>query len=658
MSRHGKFYSDLKRGGVYDDDDDYDYDDDDYYDEDDAYEAPTKTKPPSSAKVTSQKASAASLSTDPTASSLLSSAISEEEGDYDLVAMLFPTLRNLLVGSSPMPQASAIVSAIRQANYDVNQAAAALISLPSPSSPKSHVTTPTPTGNAAFKATRVGSTSGAKTLKLSQQSRGGSSMGTPQSSFGSEATPVSSVSPSFINPNADTAQRPLVTKSATKQQSFGAATSCVDDDGKQTCTVILAGHVDSGKSTILGHTLLQMGVYSSRDVEKNEREGRNSGKQSFKYAWLLDQSEEERRRGVTIDAGSHAFQTSKKRVHVLDAPGHKDFVMNMISSATQADVALLVVTAATGEFESGLQHGTKEHLTILKTLGVNRLIIAVNKMDTVAYSKERFDFVVSELYHLMHQMKVTPADVVQAVCPVSGMAGTNLVERDRQACMPWFDGPSLVDAIDATPSENRLVDAPLRLSLQDIQKQTLFCRVESGKLSKGDTVQFVPAGIKVTVRSIEKPQGSSLGSVSVPNARAGDTVELSTSSDTTGIYSGCVGCSPKALIAAGTHFECRIQTLDTLENAILPGALFMMAIHALTVPVTVATLITKMDKSGNWSKGMVKCIQKDTQAIVVLTSDAPLALEAAEVVRALGRFVLRQNGETVAGGLVTKVIPM
>lgn len=436
-------------------------------------------------------------------------------------------------------------------------------------------------------------------------------------------------------------------------------TQVQDSDGKQACTIVIAGHVDSGKSTILGHLLLLLGKFTNRDVDRNEKEGQKGGKASFKFAWLLDQSEEERRRGVTIDAGSQTFETAKRRVNILDAPGHKDYVMNMISSATQADVALLVVTAGVGEFESGLQHGTKEHAKVLRALGVHRLIVAINKMDAVNFSQERFDFVVQELMLMLKQANFSESDII-GICPVSGLAGINLTNTERNAqLMPWYTGGcSIVDLIDAAPIENRLVDAALRLSVQDIQKSTLYAKVESGKVEKGDTIVFVPAGIKIQVKSIEKLSAGSENtgnSVAAPSAVAGEMVELTTSSETLGIYSGCIGCHPKSALVPSQLFEVHIQTFPSMESSILPGASFMMAVHSLVVPVTVKTLISKRDKQGKWSAGMVKCIPPGTQALLLIQAEVNLALEPAEVCRALGRFVLRQSGETVAGGMVTRV---
>ncbi|EPY21388.1 elongation factor 1 alpha-like protein [Strigomonas culicis] len=424
------------------------------------------------------------------------------------------------------------------------------------------------------------------------------------------------------------------------------------DASKPDCTFVIAGHVDSGKSTTLGHLLLLLGKVSMEDVSRNEQEAHGTNKESFKYAWLLDQSEEERRRGVTIDSGSQCFETAHRRVHILDAPGHKDYVLSMMSSATQADAALLVINASTSEFETGFAHGTRDHLLVLKTLGIGSIIVAVNKMDSVNYSKDRYNYIIQQLKLLFKELRIKESCIV-GYCPVSGMSGVNLCEL-MPLQTPWYDGPCLIDLLDRCPLESRLLEAPLRLSLQDVQGSSLYAKVESGKLLKGDTLHFVPCDVKVAVRQIVKP---TVGGV-VQAAFAGEPVEISTNSNLVGLYPGCVGSlQGESACRAARRFEAHVQTFPTLQKAVIPGASFMMVAHALTVPVKVTLLVSKMKPSdGSWSKGMVKCVPAGAQAIVQLQAEQKVALENSEDCRALGRFILQQDGETVAGGLVKNVI--
>jgi elongation factor 1 alpha-like protein len=651
MSRHEKFYSDMKRGAHtnnYDDDDYYD-DDDDYYD-DDALQYVVKPKPAAKAAPAPKQGAKGPPQAKPPAVDDLGLAVGD--ADYELLRPIVETLKNALGATlwKSLPVAR-VVTAIRDSNYSADDAAASLLAAPKQPAPVA--ASPKATVGATVAAKQSGK---GKTLKLG----GDTSAISPQN--------VPALTPSPVKGHADPTQQlapqgsdnlPLYKTDSEKRRAemspMGSAQasfdSTVGEEIKPALSVVIAGHVDSGKSTILGHLLLQLGHFSARDVEKLERQGRQTGKASFKYAWLLDQSEEERRRGITIDAAPQTFETATRRVSVLDAPGHKDFVLNMITSATQADTALLVVTGAPGEFESGLQHGTREHLLILRTLGVTHLIVVINKMDVFGFSKERYDDVCSQLLGLVKQSRYKQADVL-AMCPVSGLSGVNLVERDGGKEMPWYNGPSLVEAIDSAPMISRALQGPLRCTVTDASKSgQLTVKVESGTVGRGDTIILMPCKVCVTVRGVDVASAGS-----VQRAKAGDVADLSTSSDLVGVYVGCVGCPPKDLVRCSCDFEAHIQTFPSLEKPVLPGSTFTMAVHAVAVPVVVERLISKQDKQGAWSAGMVKCIPKESQALVLLRTEFPIALELASTNRALGRFVLRQNGETVAGGLVKNVL--
>ncbi|KAF5225544.1 putative elongation factor 1 alpha (ef1alpha) [Trypanosoma cruzi] len=663
MNRHKKFYStlgDKLHDDYYDDDDDY-YDEgeeDDYGEEELQYVVRTGAIPAKPVKTSSTAGFTAPQE------ELLNNEelpLGEEQGrcsedvDYPLITMLLAEFRKKwesCVTAQELkvePKLCDIIEAIRDHNYDVDEAVTFTLrrvtvksldagtqkstNTPSSLQCSANACAPAPTPTLA---TAVEPKPGGRTLKLE---KGGKN---------TEILPA----------NKSNMVKETITKSASGARNTrniselkkNAVQEIMPDPNKRDCTFVIAGHVDAGKSTTLGHLLLLLGKVSQSEIEKNEKNARQLNSGSFKYAWVLDQSEEERRRGVTIDAGSYCFETEHRRINILDAPGHKDYVLNMISSATQADAALLVVTAATSEFEVGLAHGTKEHLFILKTLSVGRLIVAVNKMDTVDYSKERYDYVVRELKFLLKQIRYKEEAVV-GFCPVSGMQGTNILHVDREAT-PWYEGPSLVQLFDQCPLESRLLDAPLRLSLQDMQGSRLFCKVESGRLLKASKFVFLPSDVQVHVKTILKPTLDEF----VNAAFAGDLVVIDTDSSLVGLSPGCVGCNLIDPIQCSTDFEARVQTFATLQSSILPGTTFTMVVHALTVPVKVMALVSKMNRQGTWSTGMVKCIPKVTQAIIVFRSAYKIALEPAEVCRALGRFVLQQDGNTVAGGLVEKMM--
>lgn len=427
------------------------------------------------------------------------------------------------------------------------------------------------------------------------------------------------------------------------------------------CTLIVAGHVDAGKSTLLGHLLVLLGKVSLQSLSHPKAAGDRDGfpsspREPPRYAWLLDQSEEERRRGVTIDAGTYNFQTEHRNIHVLDAPGHQDYILNMMSSATQADAALLIVAAATGEFEAGLHHGTKEHLRVLQILGVGSIIVAVNKMDMVKYEEERYNEVVKGVKNLFHELELDES-CMSGVCPISGVDGTNLLPNNTGAeAMPWYKGPSLVEFLDSCPMEIRLTKGPLRISIQDIQGSVLYAKIESGRLKVKETIQFLPCNSTLSIKSITKPGGGR----AMKEALAGEQVELLVSTPPVGVYPGCIGCSKSVPIPVSTDFEAQIQTFDALENPILPGSSLLLTAHALQVNIRIFRVVSiKNGSNGDekWSTRMVKCIPKNKLAIIVFRAEGKVALEPVEVCRSLGRFALSQDGNTVAGGFIQKVLP-
>lgn len=217
---------------------------------------------------------------------------------------------------------------------------------------------------------------------------------------------------------------------------------------KQKLNVVIVGHVDAGKSTLMGHLLCDLNYVSQRTLQKFEHESKKIGKQSFMYAWVLDETDEERSRGITMDVGNSHFETEHKMVTILDAPGHRDFIPNMITGATQADVAILVVDATTGEFESGFESGgqTREHALLVKALGIKQLCVAVNKLDTSNWSKERFDQIVDKLKTFLKQAGYKAAHVTYVPC--SGLTGENLVKPiTDENLKAWYNGPTIVQII-------------------------------------------------------------------------------------------------------------------------------------------------------------------------------------------------------------------
>ncbi|KAA0707241.1 HBS1-like protein ERFS [Triplophysa tibetana] len=296
--------------------------------------------------------------------------------------------------------------------------------------------------------------------------------------------------------------------------------------GKPLLNLVVIGHVDAGKSTLMGHVLYLLGNVNKRTMHKYEQESKKAGKASFAYAWVLDETGEERDRGVTMDVGMTKFETNSKVVTLMDAPGHKDFIPNMITGAAQADVAALVVDASRGEFEAGFEAGgqTREHGLLVRSLGVTQLAVAVNKMDQVNWQQERFKEIVSKLGHFLKQAGFKDSDVFYI--PTSGLSGENLTTKSKvPELTSWYTGPCLLEQIDAFKPPQRSVEKPFRLCVSDVFKDlgSGFCvtgKIEAGFVQTGDKILAMPPNETCTVKGI------TLHDEPLDWAAAGDHVSL------------------------------------------------------------------------------------------------------------------------------------
>uniref|UniRef100_A0A3Q1GBW5 HBS1-like protein n=1 Tax=Acanthochromis polyacanthus TaxID=80966 RepID=A0A3Q1GBW5_9TELE len=360
---------------------------------------------------------------------------------------------------------------------------------------------------------------------------------------------------------------------------------------------VSAGHVDAGKSTLMGHLLYLLGNVNKRTMHKYEQESKKAGKASFAYAWVLDETGEERDRGVTMDVGMTKFETDSKVVTLMDAPGHKDFIPNMITGAAQADVAVLVVDASRGEFEAGFEAGgqTREHALLVRSLGVTQLAVAVNKMDQVNWQQERFQEIVSKLGHFLKQAGFKDSDVFYI--PTSGLSGENLTSRSSVSQLTsWFSGPSLVEQIDAFKAPQRSVDQPFRLCVSDVFKDqgSGFCvtgKIEAGFIQTGDKILAMPPNETCTVKGI------SLHDEALDWAAAGDHVSLTvTGMDIIKINVGCVFCDPREPIRVCSRFRARIL-LFNIDVPITQGFPVLLHYQTVSEPATIKKLISVLHKS-------------------------------------------------------------
>ncbi|XP_029984321.1 HBS1-like protein isoform X1 [Sphaeramia orbicularis] len=426
--------------------------------------------------------------------------------------------------------------------------------------------------------------------------------------------------------------------------------------GKPLLNLVVIGHVDAGKSTLMGHLLYLLGNVNKRTMHKYEQESKKAGKASFAFAWVLDETGEERDRGVTMDVGMTKFETNSKVVTLMDAPGHKDFIPNMITGAAQADVAVLVVDASRGEFEAGFEAGgqTREHALLVRSLGVTQLAVAVNKMDQVNWQQERFQEITSKLGHFLKQAGFKESDVFHI--PTSGLSGENLVTRSSVSQLTsWYSGPSLLEQIDAFKAPQRSVDKPFRLCVSDVFKDqgSGFCvtgKIEAGYIQTGDRILAMPPNETCTVKGI------TLHDEPLEWAAAGDHVSLTvTGMDIIKINVGCVFCDPKEPIRTCTRFRARIL-LFNIELPITQGFPVLLHYQTVSEPATIKKLVSVLHKSsGEVLKKKPKCLSKGMNAIVEIQTQRPVSLELYKDYKELGRFMLRYVGSTIAAGVVTEI---
>ncbi|XP_073837180.1 translation elongation factor EF-1alpha (GTPase) HBS1 [Musca autumnalis] len=427
-------------------------------------------------------------------------------------------------------------------------------------------------------------------------------------------------------------------------------------DQKHNFHMIVIGHVDAGKSTLMGHLLYDTGNVSQRVMHKHEQESKKLGKQSFMYAWVLDETGEERARGITMDVGHFRFETKTKIITLLDAPGHKDFIPNMISGATQADVALLVIDATRGEFESGFDLGgqTREHAILVRSLGVNQLGVVINKLDTVDWSKERFDEIVQKLKVFLKQAGYKESDVTYTPC--SGLTGENLAKPATEpALTAWYNGPHLLAVIDNFKIPERSVDKPFRMSISDIYKGTAsgFCisgRIETGALCVNDRVLVGALREQGQVKSLlidDMPQN---------NAFAGDQVAITLSGiDVNNITVGGIICDPQHPIPVTTRFQARILIFN-IKVPITIGFPVLLHHQSLIEPAVISKLNAQIHKgTGEVIKKKPRCLGNNTCALIELETTRPICIELYSDFKELGRIMLRVSGVTVAAGMVTKI---
>jgi len=417
---------------------------------------------------------------------------------------------------------------------------------------------------------------------------------------------------------------------------------------KEHLNLVFIGHVDAGKSTSVGRILYETGAISEQTLNKLKEEAAKVGKATFEFAFVMDALKEERERGVTIDIAHREFETPKYYCTIIDAPGHRDFIKNMITGASQADAAVLVVSV-----KDGIQPQTKEHAFLAKVLGISQIAVNMNKMDAVGYKKEEYDKVRAELEKLLKGIGYNPANV--QFVPCSGYAGANLTKKSPD--MPWYTGPTLMEVIDTFKIPPKPTDKALRLPIQDVFTITghgtvPVGRVESGKLKPNDSVIVMPAGVKGEVKKIEMHHQE------LAEAIPGDNVGFNLKGvDKKDIKRGDVIGPSNAPPTVAADFTAQIVVLNH-PTAISVGYTPVFHIHTAQFAGKIIELLEKKDpKTGQTAQAKPDFIKTGDIAIVKIQPLKPVVIEKFSDFPALGRFALRDMGQTVAAGVVLNVTP-
>ncbi len=424
---------------------------------------------------------------------------------------------------------------------------------------------------------------------------------------------------------------------------------------KPRLNLVVVGHVDHGKSTLMGHLLYRLGWVDERTVQRYEEEAAKLGKSSFKYAWVLDKLKEERERGLTIDAMYYQFETPRLAFTMIDCPGHRDFVKNMITGASQADASVLVVSAKKGEFEAGISPGgqLREHTFLLFTLGVNQVVVAVNKMDddTVNWNQERYNELKEEVSDLMKRIGFPVAKI--PFVPTSAWTGDNLSEKSDK--MPWYVGPSLYEALDKFEVPPKPIDKPLRLPVQDVYSITgvgtvPVGRVETGVLKSEDTLLFMPSGKTGEVKTIEVHHSK------IPEATPGDNIGFNVKGiSRKDIRRGEVASHLSNPTTVVEEFTGQIIVIYH-PTAVAAGYSPVMHIHTAQQAVIFKELVAKLDRrTGEIVEENPPFLKTGDSAIVKFAPINPVAMEAFSDFPELGRFAIRDMGTTVAAGVVREI---
>ncbi|KAK3157902.1 hypothetical protein QOZ80_2AG0129970 [Eleusine coracana subsp. coracana] len=440
----------------------------------------------------------------------------------------------------------------------------------------------------------------------------------------------------------------------------------VEQTRKRHLNVVFIGHVDAGKSTAGGQILFLSGQVDDRTIQKYEKEAKDKSRESWYMAYIMDTNEEERAKGKTVEVGRAHFETETTRFTILDAPGHKSYVPNMISGASQADIGVLVISARKGEFETGYEKGgqTREHVLLAKTLGVSKLVVVINKMDdsTVGWSKERYDDIEGKMIPFLKSSGYNVKKDVHFL-PISGLMGCNMKTCVDKSVCSWWNGPCLFEVLDGIEVPLRDPKGPVRMPIMDRYKDmgtVVMGKIESGTIREGDTLLVMPNKASVKVISIYCDEDK------VRSALPGENVRLKLSGvEEEDVTAGFVLSSITNPVGAVSEFNAQLQILELLDNAIFTaGYKAVLHIHSVVEECEIVELIEEIDlkrKKGTDPKKKPKrkplFVKNGAVVVCRIQVNNLICVESFSDFPQLGRFTLRTEGKTVAVGKIVAIPP-
>ena len=419
---------------------------------------------------------------------------------------------------------------------------------------------------------------------------------------------------------------------------------------KPNMNVVFVGHVDAGKSTIVGRTMFDSGVVSQQEMDKLKAEAVKYGKVGFEFAYIMDAIKQERERGVTIDLSYKKIMTDKFQITIIDAPGHRDFVKNMITGASQADAAFLVISAP-----SGVEPQTTEHLWLLRTMGVKNIAVAINKMDDVGYKEERYNKVKEEVGKLLKGVGINPDTTTFIAC--AGLKGDNIINKSTN--MPWYKGPTIREQLDLFPAPELPTNLAMRMPVQDVYEITGIGtvpvgKIETGIMKKGMKVIVLPGrtgkGIEGELKTIEMHHEQ------MDEAQAGDNVGINIRGvGKKDIARGDVICEASKPIPIVEEFIATITVINH-PTVLAKGYTPVFHIHTAQIPCQFTELIAQIDpRTGQVIKENPDFLKNGDSAKVRIRPQGNLCLETQKDNPYMSRFAVRDAGATVAAGMCNEI---